>query len=160
MRKTNFTALYNLSTKASDSLSRLTSSAGRSTLEAAANALEFPWTVAHPIEASNPDICSSEAEAAIQMKTEIDDDDDCEIVCEMPSPSKASRLTSESEMETGGAIKSESGSVSRICDGSWTSQHPSASNSSQDRGESSWNLFSDRAVSCDSVADVLRVKYE
>ena len=107
----------------------------QSTLEAAANALEFPWTVAHPVEASNPDNCSSEAEAAIQMKTEVEDDDDCEIVCEMPSPSKASRLTCESEMEAAGAMKSEDGSVSRICDGSWDSQHAPASISAQERGE-------------------------
>ena len=72
------------------------------------------------------------------MKTEVDDEDDCEIVCEMPSPSKVSRLTSESEMEAGGAIKSESGYVSRIRDGSWTvptSLHPPTSISAGDRGE-------------------------
>lgn len=74
-------------------------------LEAAANALKFSWTADPP---SNPDSFSSEAEAGVQMKTEVDDDDDCEIVCDMPPSSRTERLTSESEMEAAGSNRRSS----------------------------------------------------
>ena len=101
------------------SISSRTECATQTQLEAAANALEFPWTVTLPVEPSNPGSCSSEAEAAIQPKTEVLDDD-CDFVCEMPRPSKAARVTCESEMAAAGEVKSEDESAARTCDGPWS----------------------------------------
>lgn len=102
-------------------------------LEAAARALEFSWTV----EPSHHVPCSLETEATIQPKTEVDDDD-CEIICEMPRPSKASRLTCENEMEAAGDVKSEVEGALHIPDYSWNvgrrsnSEDPAASISEEE----------------------------
>lgn len=82
-------------------------------LEAAASALEFPWTGGLPVESSNPNRCSSEPEAALQPKIEADDE--CEFVCEIPPPPKA---VFGREIETGNESKTEVDAASRIFDSS------------------------------------------
>ena len=127
------------------SISSTTECATQTQLEAAANALQFPWTVALPVEPSNPGSCSSEAEAAIQPKTEVLDD--CDFVCEMPRPSKAARLTCESEMAAAGEVKSEDESAARMCVGALCirpasdSEQPPAFITSAERCEVQSNLF-------------------
>ena len=104
-------------------------------------ALEFPWTVALPVEpGNNPDSCSSETNPAIQTKTEVLEGE-CEFVCAMPSPSKAVRLTPESELEAAGEVMPEDEAASRISDRSWNfrpasvSEQPPASISAEEQGE-------------------------
>lgn len=85
--------------------------------------------------------CSSEA--VIQLKTEVDDED-CEVVYEMSSPSKAARFASECEMEAFSEVKSEDEDESRICEDSLNSRQdlnsdkPSVSFSEEERGEKSY----------------------
>lgn len=96
------------------------------------------------MEQNNSVKCSSEA--AIQLKTEVDDED-CEVVYEMASPPKAARFASECEMEAFSEVKSEDEDASRICEDSLNSRQdlnsekPSVSFSEEEQGEE--NCFVD-----------------
>ena len=106
--------------------------------KATAKATEFPWTVALPVEPTYSGSCPTGAEDAFQMKTEVLEDE-CELECAMPGPSKAAHLTSKSEIEAANEEKTDNNTatVARNCDyGPASTSDPSQPlRCAEDRGE-------------------------